>query len=49
MEFFEVVKARRSVRKYTSAVVPDLVIQKALDAAVMAPNSSNLQAWNFTG
>ena len=45
MEFFEVVKARRSVRQYTEEPVPEEVIQKALDAALIAPNSSNLQSW----
>ncbi len=47
MEFFEVINTRRSVRKYTSDIVPDAVIEKALAAAVKAPNSSNLQAWEF--
>ena len=47
MEFFEAVKTRRSIRKYTSTPVPAEVIQKALDAALIAPNSSNLQTWEF--
>ncbi len=47
MEFFEVIEKRRSVRRYTSTKVPDAVIEKALDAAIKAPNSSNLQAWEF--
>ncbi len=47
MEFFEVVKVRRSIRKYTNTPVPEEVIQKALDAALLAPNSSNLQTWEF--
>lgn len=47
MDFFEAVKARRSIRKYTSKPVPSEVIQKALDAALLAPNSSNLQTWEF--
>ena len=47
MEFFEVVRTRRSIRKYTSKPVPPEVIQKALDAALLAPNSSNLQTWEF--
>jgi len=47
MDFFETVKTRRSIRKYTSRAVPAEVIQKALDAALLAPNSSNLQTWEF--
>ncbi len=47
MEFFEVINRRRSVRDYTEEVVPDLVIEKALEAAILAPNSSNTQTWNF--
>lgn len=47
MNFFEVVEKRRSIRKYTSETVPSTVIQKALDAALLAPNSSNIQAWQY--
>lgn len=47
MDFFDVVKSRRSVRKYLSQPVPDEVIKKALEAALLAPNSSNLQPWEF--
>ena len=47
MEFFDAVKTRRSIRKYTAKPVPAEVIQKALDAALIAPNSSNLQTWEF--
>ena len=47
MEFFEAVGKRRSIRKYTSKPVPSEVIQRALDAALLAPNSSNMQTWGF--
>ena len=47
MDFFEAVSLRRSVRKFTEDKVPDEVIRKALEAAVLAPNSSNTQTWNF--
>lgn len=46
-EFFETVDARRSVRRYTSSVVADEVVRKALAAALKAPNSSNIQPWEF--
>lgn len=47
MDFFDVINKRRSVRRYTETIVPDDVIRKALDAALKAPNSSNMQAWEF--
>ena len=47
MDFFEVVQARRAVRKFTKKPVPPEVIEKALDAAMLAPNSSNMQTWQF--
>ena len=46
-EFDKVITSRRSVRKYTDEPVPEEVIKKALDHALLAPNSSNLQTWEF--
>lgn len=47
MDFFEAVKKRRSIRRFTADPVPDEVVQKALEAAILAPNSSNTQTWTF--
>ncbi len=47
MEFFEAVEQRRSIRKFLPDPVPEQVIERALDAAILAPNSSNVQTWNF--
>ena len=47
MEFFDVVKKRRSSRKFTDKIVPDEVMKKSFEAAILAPNSSNLQTWDF--
>ena len=47
MDFFDVVDKRRSVRKFTSREVPRAVMEKALQAGLLAPNSSNLQPWEF--
>ena len=47
MEFFEALKTRRSVRRYTSDPVPESVVRECLEAALLAPNSSNLQPWEF--
>ena len=47
MDFFAAVEARRSVRKYTDKLVPAETIHKAIDAALNAPNSSNMQTWKI--
>ena len=47
MNFFDVIKTRRSVRKFTDAEVPESVIRKCLKESLLAPNSSNLQPWEF--
>jgi len=47
MDFFEVVKKRRSIRRFTSERLPREIVDKALDAALLAPNSSNAQTWDF--
>lgn len=47
-EAFENILAnRRSVRVYTDETVPEEVMERLLDYALMAPNSSNLQPWEF--
>ena len=45
--FKAVVESRRSVRVYTDDKIPEQVMQDCLDLALLAPNSSNLQAWEF--
>lgn len=47
MDFFELINKRRSVRKFSNEIIPDGVITKALNAALLAANSSNLQPWEF--
>ena len=47
MNLFETIEKRRSVRKYLNESVPRPVIEKAIEAALLAPNSSNLQPWEF--
>ena len=47
MEFFEALQRRRSIRKYTAKPVPPEIMQKIFDAALLAPNSSNMQTWEF--
>jgi nitroreductase len=47
MNLFEAIETRRSVRKYTSEPVPHAVVEKALEASLLAPNTSNLQPWEM--
>ena len=47
MDFFEIIDKRRSVRKFSNKTIPEEVIIKALNAALLAANSSNLQPWEF--
>lgn len=46
-EFRKVVMSRRSVRRFDGTPIPDAVLQDCLDMALLAPNSSNLQPWEF--
>jgi nitroreductase len=46
-DFFAVAQKRRSIRKFTDEAVPESVMQAAFDAAIIAPNSSNTQTWDF--
>jgi nitroreductase len=47
MEFFDLVKKRRSVRKYRSEAVRREDIMRILDAANYAPSAMNSQPWEF--
>ena len=47
MDFFEVVEKRRSIRKFKQTPFPQASVERALQAALRAPNSSNTQTWNF--
>jgi len=47
MNVSEAIESRRSVRKFLKEGVPEIVIRKALHEALLAPNSSNMQPWEF--
>ncbi len=47
MEFFDLIKNRRSIRKYRTQPVDKEDILKILDAANWAPSAMNLQPWEF--
>ena len=45
--FYVAVESRRTVRDFLPEPVPGEVLDRALDAARLAPSSSNLQPWEF--
>ncbi len=47
MELMDVIRSRRSIRKYKSDPVPPEDIQYVLDAARLAPSWANSQCWQF--
>jgi nitroreductase len=46
-EFHDAVTSRRTVRDFLPDPVPQEVLDRCLDAARLAPSSSNLQPWEF--
>lgn len=48
MELKDVIKGRRSIRKYQKGVeIPDEHIKSILEAAMMAPSAKNIRPWEF--
>jgi nitroreductase len=47
METLEAIFTRRSIREYTSQIVPDELVQELLAAAMQAPSAGNQQPWHF--
>ena len=45
--FRAVVESRRSVRVYDQTPIPESVMRECLRLSLLAPNSSNLQTWEF--
>ena len=43
----EIIKKRRSIRRYTSDPVADDDVRALLEAAMAAPSADNLQPWEF--
>jgi len=46
-ELENIIKGRRSVRRWKSQEVPDDVLKKAVELATWAPNGGNFQGWRF--
>ncbi len=47
MKVLEVIKNRRSVRKYKKDPVPEEALLRVLEAARLAPSGKNFQPWKF--
>jgi nitroreductase len=46
-EFQKVIDSRRSVRVFDGTPIPEKIMDRCLANAILAPNSSNLQQWEF--
>ncbi len=47
MDFYDVIKNRKSIRKYSDKKVPDDVLERILEAARWAPSWGNRQCWRY--
>ncbi len=47
MEFYDVIKNRKSIRKYSAKEVPEDVLDRILEAARWAPSWANRQCWRY--
>lgn len=47
MNFLDIIKTRRSIRKYIQKPIPDEIINQILDCARYAPTANNKQPWLF--
>lgn len=47
MEFYEVIKVRRTVREFQDKPVPEDALRRALAAGLRAPCNAHLKSWQF--
>jgi len=47
LDFYEVIRTRRSVRSFKKESIPEEVLNRILDAARVAPSGGNRQPWKF--
>jgi nitroreductase len=47
VDFYDVVRTRRSVRSFKKNPIPEEVLSRVLEAARVAPSGSNRQPWKF--
>lgn len=47
MSVLEIIRRRRSIRKYKGDSIPEDILWRVLEAARLAPSGKNLQPWKF--
>ncbi len=47
MDAIEAIMTRRSIRSYKEDLAPNELVEKILNAAIMAPTGGNIQPWRF--
>ncbi len=47
MDIFELIKTRRSIRRFTDEPVSDVIIDRIIEAGIWAPSGMNNQPWKF--
>ena len=47
MALIDIIKQRKSVRKYLQRPIPRDIIEKCVEAARLAPSADNVQPWRF--
>ncbi len=47
MDFYDVIRTRRSIRRYKSKDIPNDVLFRILESARIAPSGNNRQPWRF--
>jgi nitroreductase len=47
IETLEAIKARRNVREFTGQTIPDVDLDRILEAGRLAPSAKNWQPWDF--
>ncbi|MBI4139805.1 nitroreductase [Candidatus Woesearchaeota archaeon] len=47
MKFLEIIRNRRSVRRFSDKKVPPFLVKKIIEAGTFAPTNCNQQLWNF--
>lgn len=47
MDTLETIYTRRSIRKYSSEIIPQETVEELLHAAMHAPTARNIQPWHF--
>ena len=48
IDFISIINARKSVRNYTGAAIPQEDVKVIAESAILAPNAMNKQGWHFS-